>query len=143
MDLARFIQVYVVQGIFGFFYLFMAYRILKRGTKQLNLTLSGFYLSISIGVVINIIYANLYEETIVHALYFATYFFLCLSSSFLFLFVLNLLKSGKKIKLQTQLVLILIFSTLLLGLLFVPNGITINESTNWKPEWSGDFSFTP
>ena len=65
IDLARFIQIFLVQGLVGFFFLYLAYRILKREAKGLSLILSCFYLSTTIGVVINIIYAFIYVEAIV------------------------------------------------------------------------------
>ncbi|GAH78451.1 unnamed protein product, partial [marine sediment metagenome] len=46
MDIARFIQVFLVQGLTGLFFLFIAYKILKRESKGLNLILSGVYLSV-------------------------------------------------------------------------------------------------
>ncbi len=139
LDLARFIQIFLVQGLIGFFFLFIAFRILRRESKGLNLIISCFYLSTTIGVVINIIYAFIFIEIIVFILHFLTYFFLCLSLMFLLIFLLVLMKSESIITKKVQAFLLIIFSAGLLGLLFIPGGITINESTNWKPEWSWPF----
>ena len=139
MDIARFIQIYVVQGGFGIFFIFMFIKILKREAKGLNLILSFFYLCTAIGVLINVIYANIYIEFVVYILHFVTYFMLCFSLSFLLVFVLLVAKSNRIIDRKVQLSIIVVFSLLLLGLLLFPNGITINESTNWKPEWSWSF----
>ena len=139
IDLARFIQIFLVQGLVGFFFLYLAYRILKRDAKGLSLILSCFYLSTTIGVVINIIYAFIYIEIMVLILHFLTYFFLCLSLIFLLLFVIVLTKSEKVMTKKKQIFTLIIFSIVLLVLLAFPNGITINETTNWKPEWSWPF----
>jgi len=139
IDIPRFIQVFIVQGFFGLFFLFMAYKILRREAKGINLILSGFYLFTGVGVIINIIYVNIYIESVVWVLHFITYFLLCLSLIFLLLFVLVLSKSEQVINLKIQLLLILIFSILILILLFIPDGIKINETTNWKPDWSIPF----
>lgn len=139
IDFARFIQIFLVQGLVGFFFLYLAYRILKREAKGLSLILSCFYLSTTIGVVINIIYAFIFVEPIVLILHFTTYFFLCLSLIFLLLFVFVLMKSEKVVTKKRQIFILIIFSIALLVLLAFPNGITINETTNWKPEWSWPF----
>lgn len=139
MDIARFLQIYIIQGGFALFFLYMAYIVLKRGKKRANLYLSGFYLSNTIGAIINIIYANIFEETIVYILHFATYYFLCFSLAFLLIFILILLKPPSKINKRIQFLFLLLFGLILLGLLFIPSGIIINQSTNWKPDWSWIF----
>ena len=139
MDFARFIQVYLVQGGFALFFLYMAYIVLKRGKKHLHLYLSSFYLTTAIGGILNIIYANIFDVTLVYIMHFLTYYLFCFSMVFLLLFTLILIKPTEKIKIKFQLVLLVIFGLLILGLLFIPNGIIIDESTNWKPDWSWIF----
>ena len=139
LDIARFIQIFLVQGLIGFFFLIIAFRILRREAKGLSLILSFFYLSTTVGVVINIIYAFIYIEVIVFILHFLTYFFLCLSLMFLLIFVLVLMKSEKVITKKIQIFLLIIFSIGIASFLFIPGGITINQTTNWKPEWSWPF----
>jgi len=141
MDLARFIQVFIVQGFAGFFYLFVWFKILKRESRGLNFILSNFYLLVAAGVILNIIYVNIFDEVIVHLLHFITYYLLCLSLIFLLLFVLVLLKSENVITVQKQIAIVLIFSLLMFGLWFIPGGIQIGPSTSWKPEWSWLFFF--
>lgn len=97
MDFARFIQIYIIQGLFAIFFLYMAYIVLKRGRKTLNLYLSSFYLSVTTGGIINMIYANIFDATIVFIMHFLTYFLFCFSLVFLLIFVLILIKPTKKI----------------------------------------------
>jgi MFS family permease len=139
LDLARFLQIYIIQGGFALFFLYMAFKVLRRGTKRTNLYLSSFYLSTFIGGTINIIYANIFVETIVLVLYFITYYILCFSMIFLFMFVLILLKPPDRISKKIQYLILILFSFVLLALLFIPNGIVIDETTNWKPDWNWSF----
>ena len=136
MDIPRFIQIFIVQGLIGLLYLYMAYKVLKREAKGLNLILSGFYFCGGLGVIINIVYAFIFYEIVVIVLYFLTYYVLCLSLIFLLIFVLTVAKSETMINKKIRIILILTFAMLQMVLAFIPNGITINSSTNWKPEWS-------
>lgn len=145
MDIARFIQIFLVQGLAGLFYLLIAYKILKRERKGLNLILSSFYLCVAFAVIINVVYVFIFVEEIVYILHVTTYFLLCFSLIFLLVFVLILLKSEEIFTPKLQLILVVIFGILLVGLWLIPNGVTINESTNWKPDWSWTYllySFT-
>ncbi len=117
----------------------MAIIILKRGKKRTNLYLSSFYLFTAIGGLINIIYANIFVENIVYILHFITYYVLSYSLIFLLIFTLILLKPVDIFKTKIQITLLILVGILLLGLLFIPNGIQINQSTNWKPNWSWSF----
>ncbi|MBY8985946.1 MAG: hypothetical protein KGD65_12805 [Candidatus Lokiarchaeota archaeon] len=139
MDLARFLQIYVIQGCFALFFFYMAIVVLRRGKKKTNLYLSSFYLFTAIGGLINIIYANIFVENIVYILHFITYFVLCYSLIFLLIFTLILIKPGDTFKTKSQVILLILAGILLLGLLLIPNGIQINQTTNWKPNWSWSF----
>lgn len=139
MDFARFIQVYVIQGLFAIFFLFMAYKIIRRGKKRMNLYLSSFYLFSGTGGVINMIYANIFEEVIVIVLHFTTYYLFCFALVFVLVFVLILVKPTNMFGTKSQLFILAISAILLLGMLIIPNGIIINPSTNWKPNWSWGF----
>ena len=136
MDPARIIQIYVVQGLFALFFLYMAYLVLRRGRKTINLYISSFYLSTTIGGIVNMIYANIFDPTLVYVMHFITYFLFCYALVFLLLFVLILIFPPKKFGFNFQFLILIIFGLLILGLLLVPNGIVIDESTNWKPDWS-------
>ncbi len=136
MDISRFIQIFLVQGFSGIFYLFIAYRILKRGTKGLNRILSSFYLCVAFAVFINVIYAFIFVEEIVYILHITTYYLMCFPLIFLLVFVLILLKSEVFFTPKLQLILVVAFGIMLIGLWLIPNGVVINESTNWKPDWS-------
>jgi len=139
MDIARFLQIYIIQGFFAIFFLGMAFIVLMRGKKRTNLYLSSFYLSSFVGGFINIIYANIFNQTIVYILHFITYYILCFSMVFLLIFVLTVLKPSDSFSIKFQFFILFLFGIILLGLLFIPSGIIINEHTNWKPDWSWVF----
>ncbi|MHA1255562.1 MAG: hypothetical protein ACTSPS_08200 [Promethearchaeota archaeon] len=141
MDIARFIQIFLVQGLAGLFFLFIAYRILKREKKGLNLILSSFYICVAFAVIINVVYAFIFVEEVVYILHITTYYLLCFPLIFLLVFVLILLKSEEVITPKIQTLLVVGFGILLVGLWLIPNGVTINESTNWKPDWSWIYLF--
>ncbi len=136
VDIARFIQIFLVQGLAGLFYLFIAYKILKRETKGLNLILSSFYICVAFAAILNLVYAFIFIEEIVYILHVTTYYLLCFPLIFLLVFVLILLKSEDVFTPKLQLILVVVFGIMLVGLWLIPNGVTINESTNWKPNWS-------
>ena len=136
MSLTRFIQVYIVQGIYGLFYIYMALMILKKDRKKLNRLLSGFYLSAGIAVIINIIYVSITVELIVRAFHFTVYFLFCFALCFILLFILTLSKSEDIITVSRQSIIMIVYCILLLFLLIIPNGFEISAGTNWVPVWN-------
>lgn len=138
MDISRFIQVFLVQGLSGLFYLFIGYKIIKKEKRGINVILSVYYFLVFIGAVVNIIYVNIFDETIALILHFITFYIFSLSLIFLFVFVLILFKSEKIINFKKQAIIISTFALLLIGFWFIPEGVRLNEVT-WKPEWSWSF----
>jgi hypothetical protein len=136
LDPIRFIQVYILQGSVGVFFLLLAYKILKRDRKRLNLIFSLGYITSAIGIFINFIYAPLTNEDIIIVLYYLTIFFMFLFGAFFLVFLLILLKSEKVFTSKKQWILIIIYAIAELCSIFIPNGVTINASTDWKPVWS-------
>jgi len=136
LDIARILQVYVAQGIVGAFFLYLAYKILKRDTKRLNLMLSLGYMAAAIGIFINFIYAPLTDETIVMILYYLTIIVMFAFVPFFLVFVLILLQSEKLMTPKKQWLIVIIYILAESGCIFIPGGVTINASTGWKPVWS-------
>lgn len=136
LDPTRIIQVYVLQGIIAAFFLYLAYKILKRDTKRLNLMFSLGFISSAVGLLLNFIYAPLTDETVVIVLYYITIFVIYLFGAFFVVFVLMLLKSEKVITPKKQAIYVIIYFVAELCSVFIPDGVTINASTDWKPVWS-------
>jgi hypothetical protein len=148
MDLMRIIVVYVLQlGIGGIFFLFIAALILKRSRKKLNIVFSMFFISVALGIIINVIYASItYEELIgvVIFLHILTFYLFTLAQVFLLTFNLILLKSEAIFSTLKQILLVIIYA-ILLSILFLVGmfgGVELGPSTDWKPVWYLPFLLT-
>lgn len=148
MDAARIFTVYVAQGILFAFFIFLAYKILKRDRKRLNIIFSLFYLSVAVGLFINFIYAPMEDdalELVVLIMNFLTNFFISFAVVFLVVFELILLKSEKVVTFGKQLLVIVLYGIALFCMIFflwifTPGiGVTINAATFWKPVWELPF----
>jgi len=143
MSPIRFFTIYVAQGFMCLFFLFLAFKILRRDRKRLNVIFSGFYISSAIGLIINFIYAPLTDESVVLMLNFLTNFFIFYSPIFIVVFELILLKSEKVISTSKQLIILIIYGIAMFCMilfLFTPDfGVTLNAGTDWSPVWSVPF----
>jgi hypothetical protein len=143
LTLPRIITIYFGQGLLFVFFIFLAYKILKRDRKRLNLIFSGFFLSPVVGTLINFIYGPIDNPEIVMILNFFTNFGIFYAPIFLVVFDWILLKSEKVITTAKQLVVLIVFGIAMFGmfiLLFFPGlGVEINSLTNWSPVWSPYF----
>jgi hypothetical protein len=142
LDLARILQLFVIQLIIALFFVYLAFRILKKNKSRLNISFSLFYILTAIGAFINIIYSVIDNEIAVTTLNFITNF--CVSFSLIFLYTTNqiILKSEVVFTKKDQLKITVLYGILLfLTVLFYPfgQGVIINESTNWKPLWKLPF----
>lgn len=136
LDTARFINVYIGQGLVFAYFIFLTIKILQRDKKKLNLILSGYYIFIAVGLIINFIYAPLSNPEIIKILNSLTNFFVFFGMIFLFLYNLILYRAPKSIRPFYLLIIIIIYGILLSFIFFIPGGVQIDPSTNWKPVWS-------
>ncbi len=122
----------------GIFYLFLAYKVLKRKRDYASITLCAFYVIMSIGLILNVIYLLVTVtklEIILYLLYFSSSFSITYSLIFILVFLNIILKedfSNKKY-------FIIIFSYAI-GCILIhlfPEGITFSE--NWTPIYSWTF----
>jgi hypothetical protein len=143
IDVVRFITVYIAQGGIAAVFLIIAYLILKRDKKRLNVIFSGVYISSSFGLLLNFIYFPITDEAVVLILNFFTNYFIAFGLIFLPLFDLILLKSEKIITTTKQLAIILGYAVLLLFMitfLVIPGaGVDISAETGWRPVYSLPF----
>ncbi len=126
----------VVQLISCFIFLFISYKILSRNRNRLAITGSSFYIIITTSFILNIIYFPLTVNPLVYVLHLISVYLIFLSLVFLVIFNLTLLKSENIVTRTKQLIHIILYGILLFIILLFPGGITIDESTNWRPEWS-------
>ena len=136
MSSTGFIQVYIAQGILFAYFIILGFKILKRGTKRLNLSLSSFYFLVALGLLINFIYFLLSDELTVLILYYTTLYLLFLGTMFLTSFIVLLFKSDKIFTSKKQLFIIIFYNIALFCMILIPNGVVINQSTNWNPVYN-------
>ena len=138
LDMARILQVFIIQGIILIFFTYIAICIISRGRSKLNITFSLFYICIVVAAVVNMIYALILDESIVLILNFIVNFFVAFGLIFLLSFNYQILKSKFEFTIKKQMALILVYAILLAFMAaFLPfGGVIINESTGWKPVWS-------
>ena len=139
MDPARFITVYIVQLGMGIIYFLIGLLILKRDTKRLNQLFATFYLLSASATIINVIYVSLTINPWVKYLHILTFSLFCFAIVYLLIFNLILLKSEKVFPIKKHNLIALIYGGLLFGLVFIPKGVTIDASTEWRPVWSLPF----
>jgi hypothetical protein len=139
----RVITIYVAQMVVCLWFAYLAYRILKRDRKRLNLIFAGFYISGVIGNIFNFIYGPIPNEGIVLVLNYLTNFGLFYAPIFLVVFDLMLLRSEKVINTFKQLVILIGYGVLMFCMIFfviTPGwGVTLNASTGWAPVWELPF----
>ncbi|MFW9818297.1 MAG: hypothetical protein ACFFE5_01710, partial [Candidatus Thorarchaeota archaeon] len=82
-DITRYIIIYVFLGILSIYCLIIAYKVFVRKRQRLNLVTSGFYISLSLGFFLNMIYARIMIDIIVLILHFLTVVFIFFSAVFL------------------------------------------------------------
>ena len=143
LDIARFVTIYIAQGIVFVIFLLIVYLILKRDKKWLNWCFSGTYLSVCVGLFLNFIYAPLTDPNIVLILYFFTVYFFGYGIIFLVVFEFIVLKSEKIITRKKQLTIFIAYAAVLFCMiffLFIPNaGIKIDAETSWRPVYYAPF----
>lgn len=136
---SRILQIFIIFLGGGIFFLILAILILRKGKNRANITISGFFIFVFIGVLLNAIYALLpthSEENIVVSLHILTFIFVCYAQIFLFISNLILLKSERLFTMNKQLIIMGVYIVLLLTLFFIPEGVRINESTHYRPQWN-------
>ncbi|MFX1470146.1 MAG: hypothetical protein ACFFB8_15955, partial [Promethearchaeota archaeon] len=138
MNITRFVTIYIVQGIMCAFFAFLAYKILKRDRKRLNLIFAGFYISNVISLCINFIYAPITDENIVLIMHSITTFFAFYSPIFILVFELMVLKPENIMNPNKQKLILIGYAIVLSFMaifLSIENwGVEI-EAPDWTPHW--------
>lgn len=134
VDISRILFVYVVGVVIIFVSTVLIYKTLKKGRNKPNLLICGFFICFVISISLNAIYAPIFLTDIREVLYRVNIFFLFFGLSFALLFTLYLYKENE-IKNKYLLITSVLYGTLLIILLYHPDNITINVSTNWNPIW--------
>ncbi|MFX1275573.1 MAG: hypothetical protein ACFFBP_04025 [Promethearchaeota archaeon] len=142
----RLIIVYISLPIVVVFFLYLAYKILKRSKQRISKIFSALYISTAFGNIINMFYAPLevlYFELLIIVLHVLTLFFIFFGIIFILVSNLIILSSTTAFT-ATKQNLIIIFYGILLGCmaLFIPlNGISVNREfiSEGYPIWTWFF----
>ena len=140
MDLARFIIVYIVQLGMGIVFFIFGILILKRDRKRLNQIFSFFYLMTASATIVNVIYVSFTINPLVKYLHLVTVYLLLYAPLYLLVVSLIILKSETVITVKKNNIIAFTYGLLLFGLFLIPGGVTIDETTDWKPVWSLPFT---
>ena len=141
MDMARFIQVYIVQLGMGIVFLIFGILILRRDRKRLNQIFSFWYLMTAAGTIVNVIYVSLIYfsfkiNPLIKYLHLATAYLLLYAPLYLLIVCLIIFKSEKVITVRTNNIIAFTYAVLLFGIFLIPGGARIDETTEWMPIWS-------
>ncbi|MFX0007333.1 MAG: hypothetical protein ACFFA7_15295 [Promethearchaeota archaeon] len=141
LTITRILTIYVVQGLICAWFLYLAYRILKRDRKRLNIIFSGFYLSAAIGLIFNFIYGPIAYVPAVLFLNYLTNFGSFYAPIFFVVFNLILLKSEKIVTPAKQLMIFIGYGIYMFCMIFFvlagPDwGVQL---INWTPVWALPF----
>ncbi|MFX0005915.1 MAG: hypothetical protein ACFFA7_04715 [Promethearchaeota archaeon] len=137
-------------GILALDFFIIAFQILRRKRQRFHFITSGFYISLSIGFVLNLIYAAINNTVAILILNFLTNFFIFFGVVFLFIVNMIILESALIYSIKRQNRYIILYGSLLfIGMLFlvimsyiIPDyepffGILIN--VNGIPQWGAIF----
>ena len=138
-DLGRLLAIYISQTTLSIIFLYIAYKILRRNRNRLTIILSGFYLAEAFAFIINAILVQFRVNPLVFLLYFIVIFLVLFGQIFLVLFNLFLYKLEANIPTKRLMIYISIYAILIFSILYFPNGMAINEQTDWRPVWSWSF----
>ena len=147
-EIPRLIMIYVFLGILVLYFSIITYKVLKRKRQRLNFVISGFFISLSIGFVLNMVYAAMTDRITILILNFLTNYFIFFGPVFLLIVNMIILESTLiySVKRQNRYILfygILLFAGMLilvlLGEIFDTHSVPflgvkiINNAPKWGP----------
>ncbi|MFX1418177.1 MAG: hypothetical protein ACFE9N_04560 [Promethearchaeota archaeon] len=92
-EIPRIIMIYVFLGILVIYFSIITYKVLKRKRQRLNLVLSGFFISLIIGFLLNMVYAAMTDRITILILNFLTNYFIFFGPVFLLIVNMIILES--------------------------------------------------
>ncbi|MHA1196656.1 MAG: hypothetical protein ACTSSM_11220 [Promethearchaeota archaeon] len=141
-DISRYLLIFITQPLISILFLYLTYKILNRNRSIHTIILSLFYFTISLGIILNIIYAIaaiFHNINATYIIFYMTTYLLGHSPIYLIVFIKMLLRIEEKPLVKKDLIYVFIYGIIFLFIFFIPNGITIGEETNWRPLYSIDF----
>lgn len=146
MELGRIISILFSQLIISLLSYILSFKILYRKKNHLTINLSVFYIFIATGFVLNAIFLLFSKISfiknfpiILYILYFLAIYLIFFSFIFVLIFIYDLIQIDSKFSLKKYLIMIIFYGVSIFLILLFPNGININETTNWRPVYSWSF----
>lgn len=136
VDPLRLLLLLSFQGAVSIFFFYLAIRLLKRNLHRLTLILSSFYIITGSGLLFSLIYLPFRESIIGFIFYLIAAFLIPFGAVFLTLFIINLLYMESQFSIKNQLLYVAIYGIFLFLILNIPEGIKINQYTQWTPLYS-------
>ena len=138
------LQTFLINGGTALAFFLVALSVLKRsGIKRISGTFALFFITIAIGLIVNVVYRIINEEYWNIVLNKVTIYFSALGVIFLYEFNLLIRFSENEITLKRQIVLFVIYALLLSFLFFIADGVTWDYSPGiyGVPVWSPLFAW--
>jgi len=139
-EISRLFIVFVPQIFMVVLFSFLIFKILKRNTNRNSLTLSGFYLTVSLSLAMNgivVLLSFFSPGEYIEIIYLILNFLVIFSFVFVIVFILGILKLKYVFTVKKALVIILAYGIVWLIMLLYPGGISHPESPeNWAPVYS-------
>ena len=136
MDYIRIFQVFGAHSVIIFVCLLLSYFLLRPPRSNKKTIFACFYIFLSLGLILNWIYYFIFIEEIVLIIYYIAIISSYGSGNFVVIFALMYWKGEEIITPLRQIIIALISYAFFSFSIFIPNGVVINASTNWKPVWS-------
>ena len=136
-EFSRLFIIFVPQIFIAGLFSFLIFKMLKRNTNRNSLTLSGFYLTVSLSLAMNgftVLIAFFLPGEHIGSLYFFLTYLVIFSFVFVIVFILGLLKLKYVFTVKKEVAIIIAYGILWLLLLLSPGGISYSE--NWVPIYS-------
>ena len=134
-DFSRLIIVFASQGILIVLFSILAFKIIKRNRTRPHLALVLFYILLSLGFFLNIVYVLLAptnDPILLRTVYVFSVFFIAFSFVFNLLFIIILL--SLEFSTRRLVAIVLVYGAVCLSIYLIPEGITF--SPTWVPTYS-------
>ncbi len=146
-DVIRIIVIIAQQTFVLLFFSILIYRLLRNERSRKTLSLALFYFLSIAFTSLNLVYVFIRAIPLTFWLHFLSVYMMLLSPVFYYVFNMMILKSEEVLNARLERIIIVIYSSSLFVMMFifgfVFQGITINESTSWRPVWNIFFFFIP
>ena len=137
---SRIIVAFISQTFIIILFSFLVFKILKRNRKRSSITLAAFYLIMSVGLFMNIIFILLissHNNILIYISYSLASYFIVFPFIFILIFINIILRMEENFTLKKIAIICITYGVLCSTLYLFPGGITF--TSNWVPVYSIPF----